>query len=60
MTSLKHSAANQEKLSRVASALAAICDEVLKHGFYGQARLEVVIADGTIQTISRVVERVER
>ncbi|REK19164.1 MAG: hypothetical protein DWQ37_01875 [Planctomycetota bacterium] len=60
MTSMKHSPANQVKLSRVEAALQAIVDEVLERGFYGAAKLEVVVADGTIQRISRVVERVEK
>jgi hypothetical protein len=60
MTSKKQSPANQLKLSRVALFCEELCDEVLRSGFHGVARLELTIADGTIQRICRTVERVDK
>jgi len=60
MKSLRTSATNQTKLAQAASAFNKLADEVLADNFHGSARLELVIANGTIQRISRTVERVEK
>jgi len=48
METLKKSSANQNMLVRVEAALAATITQVLKQGFFGTARFELRIADGTI------------
>ena len=60
MSTLKKSEANQNKLQRVEAALAATLNEVLNHGFFGMARIEFTIVDGTIHRITRSVERIEK
>jgi hypothetical protein len=60
MKSMRQSTANQAKLARVAAAFERLMDEVLADGFHGIARLELLIADGTIQRISRTVERIDK
>jgi hypothetical protein len=40
--------------------LAETLIETLRHGFFGTARIEVSVQDGTIQHIRRVVERIEK
>jgi hypothetical protein len=60
MKSLRQTTANQTKLQRVAAAFERLIDEVLADDFHGTARLELVVANGTIQRISRTVERVEK
>ncbi len=60
MTSKRHSSANQTKVARVRAACEELLDEVLRERFHGVAKVELVIADGTIQRISRAVERIEK
>lgn len=60
MKNMRQSTANQLKLERVQTAYEALVDEVLQPGFHGIAKLELVIGDGTIQRISRAVERIEK
>jgi hypothetical protein len=60
MTSKRQSPTNTTKLERVAACVEALLDEVLRSGFHGVAQLELVISDGTIQQISRTVERVDK
>jgi len=60
METLTESPANVTKLTRVDQTLRALCDEVLRRGFYGVAAIELAIHDGTIQRICRKVEQVER
>jgi len=60
MESKKHSDANQAKLKRVNAALELLLDDLLKRGFHGTGRLELSISDGTIQTIRRTTERVDK
>lgn len=60
MDTLKKSSANQNMLVRVEAALLATMTEVLKQGFFGTARLELRISDGTIQAITSSVERIEK
>ncbi len=35
-------------------------DEVLHSGVHGLAKLELTISDGTIQKISRTIEKIEK
>jgi hypothetical protein len=60
METLKNSPANRARIARVEAVLGGIFGEVLDHGFHGRASLELTITDGTIQRISRTVERSER
>jgi hypothetical protein len=60
MKMIKESPANQTQLVRVAQAVKAMLDDVLRHDFYGTAKIEVQIDGGTIQKIRRIVERIEK
>jgi hypothetical protein len=60
MTSRKQSEVNLTKLVRVEAIYESLVDEVLQRGFHGNARLELVVADGTIQQICSTVERVDK
>ncbi len=60
MTSKRHSTANQTKVARVRTACEELFEQVLREGFHGVAKLELVIADGTIQTICRAVEQIDK
>ncbi len=51
---------NQQMIERLESNLAAALAEALRRGFHGTAAVEVAVQDGTIQSIRRRVERVER
>ena len=51
---------NQQMIERLESNLAAVLAEALRRGFHGTAAVEVAVQDGTIQSIRRRVERVER
>lgn len=56
----KHTVANARKIASVRAMLGAVLEEVLQRGFHGTARIELVVADGTLQRLSRMVERVEK
>jgi hypothetical protein len=60
METPRQSTANQGKVARLEAAWAALLVDVLQRGFHGQASIEVLIQDGTIQRISRSVQRIER
>ena len=60
METLKLTESNRTKLVRVEAAMLAVLDEVLKRGFHGVAKVELTIANGTIQRIARSVECIER
>jgi len=60
MTSRKQSPVNLAKLIRVEAFYESLIDEVLQRGFHGNAKLELVVADGTIQQICSTVERVDK
>jgi len=51
---------NQCKMAQLRSVLGEVLAEVLRRGFHGTAGVEVTVQDGTIQSIRRRVERVER
>ena len=60
MMKLTNTPTNQQKMVQLKTALGEILAQVLKRGFHGSAGLELTIQDGTIQSIRRSVERVER
>ncbi len=60
MITLAETPANQRKMAQLRSALGELLAEVLKRGFFGTAGVELVIQDGTIQSVRRKVERIER
>ena len=60
MKDMSNTPANQAKLARAQDAFQAALDEVLRSGFHGRAQLELNVADGTIQWISRTVERIDK
>jgi len=53
-------AGNAQKLAQLEKALAELLAEVLKHGIFGTAEIQVSIQDGTIQHIRLKVELVEK
>ncbi len=60
MTTPAKTPGNDKKLDQLRAAVGEILADVLRRGFYGTAGVEVVVQDGTIQSIRRRVERVER
>jgi hypothetical protein len=60
MTPSTETAGNVKKLAQLQRAMAELLDEILRRGFFGSASLEVGVQDGTIQSIRRTVEKVER
>ena len=55
-----NSPANAKKVAQLKSALAEVLAEVLRHGFFGTASVELSVQDGTIQHVRRRMERIER
>ena len=51
---------NQQKVAQLQEAVGELLAQVLKRGFFGSAGVELSIQDGTIQTIRRKMERIER
>jgi hypothetical protein len=51
---------NARKLARLEAILAETLIETLRCGFFGTARIEVSVQDGTIQHIRRIVDRIEK
>ncbi len=51
---------NATKVARLEAMMAELLTEALRRGFFGTARVELSIQDGTIQHIRRTVERIER
>jgi len=60
MTTLTETPGNERKMDQLRAAVGEMLAEVLRRGFFGTAGVEVVVQDGTIQSIRRRVERVER
>ncbi len=60
MISTSKTPANAEKISRLQAAMAELLQEVLRRGFHGSARVELVVSDGTIQSLRRTIEQIER
>ena len=48
---------NTKKMDKIEETLTAMLVHVLKKGFYGTARIEFDVQDGTIQHIRRNVEQ---
>ena len=57
---LEQTPANKAKLAQLERAMSNLLAEVLSHGFHGSAGVELIVQDGTIQTIRRKLERIER
>jgi hypothetical protein len=51
---------NAKKVAQLQSVMAEMLSEALRRGFFGTARVELSVQDGTIQNIRRVVERIEK
>lgn len=60
MITQRHTATNEEKAAQACVALREMLADVLRRGFYGNARIEVAVQDGTIQHIRRTTDRIER
>jgi hypothetical protein len=60
MTIKRHTSVNQTQIARIRAIWDAMFDEVLNSGVHGCAKMELTIADGTIQKISRTVEKIEK
>ena len=52
--------ANETKLQSLQAAVRDLLGEVLTRGFYGQATVEIVVADGTIQVVRSETTRQRR
>ena len=53
-------AVNQRKVAQLQEAVGELLAQVLQRGFFGSAGVELSVQDGTIQTIRRKMERIER
>jgi hypothetical protein len=51
---------NVKKLARLQSIVAEMLAESLKRGFFGTARIEFTVQDGTIQHIRRMIEQIDK
>ncbi len=60
MTTLARTPANEKKLAQLKAALGDVLTQALKRGFFGSVAVELSVQDGTIQSIRRKLERVER
>jgi hypothetical protein len=60
MTTAAMTNGNQTKVAQVERAWSEVLASALKRGFFGSVSLEVVIQDGTIQTLRRRIEQQER
>lgn len=52
--------ANTTKTTRLNELLYELLEQSLRRGFYGTARLEFVVQDGTIQNMRRSLEQMEK
>jgi hypothetical protein len=53
-------AGNAKKVAMLQAIVAEMLAETLRRGFFGSATVELNVADGTIQHIRRMVERIEK
>jgi hypothetical protein len=51
---------NAIRVEQLQKTWAEILAEVLRRGFYGTAQVEVNIQDGSIQSIRRKIEQIEK
>ena len=56
---LDQTPANRAKLARFRELVGELLNEGLRRGFYGSLRIELIIQDGTIQTLGTTVDRKE-
>lgn len=59
ITTIK-STSNQQRVDQLQTMLERVLVEVLQRGFYGTAAIEVLVQDGTIQSVHRKVEQIHR
>lgn len=52
--------ANTTKTARLNEMLEELLEQALRRGFFGTARLEFVVQDGTIQHLRRSLEQMEK
>ena len=52
--------ANRRMLERAGECWREMTEEALRRGYYGRACVELTIADGTVQAITRQFSRVEK
>lgn len=60
MMSTKESDVNRARLNRSREVLGLAAEQLLRKQAHGVVRVELTIADGTIQRISHAVEQFER
>ncbi len=60
MITQRHTPINEQKLALACDILRQLCGELLKRGAYGTAAVEIVVQDGTIQSLRRRTERVDK
>jgi len=60
MERLVDSAVNVRMLEQADRCWRELTEEALRRGFYGGATIEIVVMDGTIQSVGRLVKRVEK
>jgi hypothetical protein len=60
MTTLNASPANARRVAQAQAALIEILAEIMQHGYFGTAAVELNVQDGTIQHIRRKLERMEK
>lgn len=53
-------AGNAKKVTQLEAIVAEVLAETLRRGFFGSVTVELSVADGTIQHIRRMVERIEK
>ncbi len=51
---------NTKKLAQLQAAMTELLAEATRRGFFGVVALEMNVQDGTIQSIRRKLERIER
>lgn len=60
MITQRHTPINEQKLTLACDILRQLGGELLKRGVYGTAAVEIVVQDGTIQSLRRRTERVDK
>jgi hypothetical protein len=60
MSTLAEKPTNQRKVAEIHRALDELLALVQKRGFFGLAGLELAVHDGTIQSVRRRLEQVEK
>ncbi|MGE0610440.1 MAG: hypothetical protein AB7O62_25350 [Pirellulales bacterium] len=60
MTTPEATAGSRAKLAQVERAWSDLLAQALRRGFFGSVSLELQVQDGTIQSVRRKVEKVEK